>query len=91
MYAAILASNEYLNAQLDPNLILQYASRYDFSLASLRSVIPDLIQQMRRDKKVQQSHIRLVLLQNIEAPVAYMVEEEDRLTDIWKQTIDMFS
>jgi len=91
MYAAILASNEFLNAQLDPNLILQYAPRYDFSLASLRSVIPDLIQQMRRDKKVQQSHIRLVLLQSIEAPIAYTVQEEDRLTDIWKQTIDMFS
>jgi 3-dehydroquinate synthetase len=46
---------------------------------------------MRRDKKVQQSHIRLVLLQDIEAPVAYTVEVEDRLIDIWKQTIDMFS
>ena len=46
---------------------------------------------MRRDKKVQQSHIRLVLLQSIEAPFAYTVQEEDRLTDIWKQTIDMFS
>lgn len=91
MYAAILASNEFLQSHIDPNLILQYASRYNFSLASLKSVIPDLIQQMKRDKKVQKSHIRLILLDDLEAPVAYTVKDEKRLSALWKQTIDTFS
>lgn len=91
MYAAILTSNKFLNAKIDPNMILQYASRYNFSLASLRYLIPDLIEQMKRDKKVKQSHIRLILLQDIEAPVAYIVENENHLSAVWKQTIDTFS
>ena len=91
MYAAILTSNEFLNAKIDPNLILQYAYRYNFSLASLRYLIPDLIEQMKRDKKVKQSHIRLILLQDIEAPVAYIIENENHLSAVWKQTIDTFS
>ena len=91
MYAAILTSNEFLDAKIDPNLILQYASRYNFSLASLRYLIPDLIEQMKRDKKVKQSQIRLILLQDIEAPVAYILENENHLSAVWKQTIDTFS
>jgi len=91
IYAAILASNELLHAKIDPNLILQYASRYNFSLSTLRCLIPELIQQMKRDKKVQKSHIRLILLQDIEVPVTYIVENENHLTAIWKQTIDTFS
>lgn len=91
MYAAILTSNEFLHAKIDPNLILQYASRYNFSLACLRYLIPDLIEQMKRDKKAQKSHIRLILLQDIEAPIVYTVENENHLTAIWKQTIETFS
>jgi hypothetical protein len=46
---------------------------------------------MKRDKKVQKSHIRLILLDDLEAPVAYTVEDEKRLSALWKQTIDTFS
>lgn len=90
MFAVTYASNE-LGAEIDVERFRSFKALYDFQLASLKENIEKLIELMKRDKKVKDDQIRLVLLNDFGSPVVRPVSDMALLNDAWEFAIAEFT
>ena len=89
MYSAMYASNE-LGADINIDELRSFKSLYSMELTQLESNIDTLIELMKRDKKVKDGSIRLVLLSEMGKPIVKPVSDLGLVTDAWKFMIPEF-
>lgn len=89
MIAAIHASNS-LGSNIDLSNLLQFKPLYKLSLSSLDSTPEELVHLMKKDKKVKDEHIQLVLLKEVASPYLYTVSEPDFVKRAWQHTLNIF-
>ncbi|MTI86404.1 MAG: 3-dehydroquinate synthase [Balneolaceae bacterium] len=90
MFGAIHSSNT-LGANIDPANLKQFLSLYNLQLNSVSSDTKKLVQLMRRDKKVKDQQIKLVLLREMGTPFVYGVENPEMVEASWNYILNSFS
>ena len=89
IYGALAASND-LGNNLDVESLNAFKSLYDIDLSEMDD-INQLIKWMHNDKKVDNSEVRLVLLNELGKPFIHTVQNEELLTKSWSFLIQQFS
>lgn len=89
MIAALDVSNK-LGADIDPANLLRFKPLYKLSLAGISSPPPELVKWMKKDKKVKDQKIRLVLLKEMGKPYVYEVENSGLTEKAWENILNIF-
>ena len=89
MIAAVHASNS-LGSSIDPSNLLEFKTLYNFSLESVNSSEADLVEIMKKDKKVKNEIIRLILLKQKGEPYVYKVKDTAFVEQAWQYTLEIF-
>ncbi|MEX0608983.1 MAG: 3-dehydroquinate synthase [Balneolaceae bacterium] len=89
MVAAVHASNN-LGAQIGISNLLNFKPLYNFSLAQINNNVSGLVDLMRRDKKVKDEQINLVLLHEAGKPHVYKADNVTVVEDAWKYILKTF-
>ncbi|MEX0722026.1 MAG: 3-dehydroquinate synthase [Balneolaceae bacterium] len=89
MAGAVRASNK-LGADINISNLLNFKPLYNFSLAQVKTSVSDLVNLMKKDKKVKDEQIHLILLQELGLPYTYNVDDEQIAEQTWEFILNTF-
>ncbi|SMO54498.1 3-dehydroquinate synthase [Gracilimonas mengyeensis] len=89
MIAAVEASNA-LGASINPTNLLKFKPLYELSLDEITSSPAELTEIMRKDKKVKDNQIRLILLEKMGTPYIHEVNDTELVEQSWQNMLNVF-